>query len=432
LDAVQSDRFILANITNNNNKFWNITRYSNNVVATHYGRVGETGQTTEKNFYSEGAAISFYEGKCREKTGKGYVPQRTIEATGTVEMVKPSHDLREVAKAQITSASPAALQLIEYLAKANVHSILSSTKMTYDTNRGTFSTPLGIVTQDAIDEARNLLIQISDFVAIRDQGNSTLTPLLNQYLMLIPQDIGRSRPDPYRLYPDLSSIQRQNDLLDSLEASLQMVLSAPAPTAVAGIDVAPPKLFDCSLEIVEDGKEIDRIRRKYRETQQSVHLSSALDVKTVYLIEIGAMRRTFEQDGAKLTNIWELWHGSKKGNLLSILAKGFVIPPQNAPHCTGRMFGNGCYFSDQSTKSLNYAAGYWDGNRDDNCFMFLANVAMGNYYVPPRSMQNLPQPGYDSTYAQANKSGVMNNEMIVYRPGQIDPVFLVEFSKGGR
>ena len=41
------------------------------------------------------------------------------------------------------------------------------------------------------------------------------------------------------------------------------------------------------------------------------------------------------------------------------------VPPANASHCTGRMFGNGVYFSDQSTKALNYAYGYWGGGDRD-------------------------------------------------------------------
>jgi poly [ADP-ribose] polymerase 2/3/4 len=209
---------------------------------------------------------------------------------------------------------------------------------------------------------------------------------------------------------------------------VQQVMAGPNGSALP----APTRLFDCSLQFVEDGREIDRIRRKYHQTQQSIHGSSMLDVKRVFRVEIAPMRQAFAQDGAKLSNVWELWHGTKKGNLLSILSRGFVIPPSNAPHCTGRLFGNGAYFSDQSTKSLNYSWGHWDGRLDPNCFMFLCNVGMGRYYVPKGAGENLPRPGRDSTFAQASKSGVLNNEMIVYRTSQIDPMLLVEFSAGGR
>jgi poly [ADP-ribose] polymerase len=676
MNAMQSDRYILADISHNNNKFWNIIRYDDGRVVTHYGRVGEAGQQTEKRFGSEPEAVSFYEQKCREKSRKGYVPQRTLDGSPGAPVPIRNPDLKEVARQQIRTASPETQALVEYLAQANVHQILVSTTLRYDASRGTFSTPLGIVTQQAIDEARRLLTGISQYVAQDRHEDPGLVPLLNDYLMLIPQDIGRRRPDPRQLYPNLAAIQKQNDLLDSLEASLQLVLSGPTSSA----PVPAPKLFECSLSLVEEGKEIDRIRRKFRETRQALHGSHILDVKRVYLVEIAGMRQAFEQDGARLTNIWELWHGSKKGNLLSILARGFQVPPSNASHCTGRLFGNGVYFSDQSTKSLNYCVspevrvlrkdlswvpaselqvgnellafdeergegqiregarrwrtsivtnvgrahlpsvevvfdngdrmvvskdhrflfchtasavswrraedlkpgntvpryvetwkkpqdydsgwiagvfdgegwsckgsigasqnpgivydklsslledrtheswaisrkpsgsspthsvrqkggvhnrlrflgevrpervmrnhlswlegrifqaycypkvvevidvgirevvtlgtttktflaegyaahnswGYWDGKQDENCFMFLCNVALGRFYTPRGAGENLPRRGYDSTFAEGSKSGVLNNEMIVYRTSQIDPVFLIEFSRGGR
>ena len=96
------------------------------------------------------------------------------------------------------------------------------------------------------------------------------------------------------------------------------------------------------------------------------------------------------------------------------------------------MFGNGVYFSDQSTKSLNYAYGYWDGKHENNCFMLLNDVAMGKSFTPSGPSSNLPKLGSDSTFAQVEKSGVLNNEMIVYKTSQINPKYLVEFSPSGK
>jgi poly [ADP-ribose] polymerase len=163
-----------------------------------------------------------------------------------------------------------------------------------------------------------------------------------------------------------------------------------------------------------------------------MHLCHQLDVKQVYRVEIKSMRESFERAGKAVGNVMELWHGTRVSNLLSILKSGFVIPPSNAPHCTGRMFGNGVYFSDQSTKSLNYSFGCWGGSADQNCFMLLNDVAMGRYYVPKTWSQAFPAQGFDSTFARANRSGVINNEMIVYDTCQINPKYLIEFSEQGR
>ena len=142
-------------------------------------------------------------------------------------------------------------------------------------------------------------------------------------------------------------------------------------------------------------------------------------------------KAAFEADGAKLPNIQMLWHGTRVFNVLSILKSGLFCPPKSGSfHVTGRMFGDGIYGSDQSTKALNYARGYWDGGaRDKNCFMFLVDFAMGKHYTPRNSYESLPKPGYDSTFAEAGKSGVMNNEMIVYRNSQVNIRYLIEFEE---
>ena len=93
------------------------------------------------------------------------------------------------------------------------------------------------------------------------------------------------------------------------------------------------------------------------------------------------------------------------------------------------MFGDGLYFSSQSTKSLNYAQGYWDGGpRDNNCFMFLCDVAMGTYHVPSGPSSQLHKHGHDSIWAKPGKSGIQNDEMIVFRTSQVNIRYLVEFS----
>lgn len=424
--VVKEARYVLTNISNNNNKFWNIRLYTDGSCETHWGRVGEEGQRKLFAAYSEAA----FESKCREKAAKGYKPQKTLANTATASESMGKQKLAEVAAAQIETDSAETLKLVTYLAQVNVHRILQATTLQYDESRGTFSTPLGIVTGEAITEARDLLSRIGQFVSAGNYEDATLIGLLNDYLMLVPQNIGRGKPDPKALFPDLEAVQKQNGILDSLEASLQVVLTADTNGESETPEV--PKLFEAKLTLVEDAGEITRIRNKYRATHQAQHACRHLDVKRVFRVEIGSMHRSFQEKGRQFGNVQELWHGTRASNLLSILKSGFEIPPSNAPHCTGRMFGNGVYFSDQSTKSLNYAYGYWSGSRDETCYMFLVDVAMGKSYVPPGPSQALPLAGYDSTFAQAAKSGVQNNEMIVYRTEQINPTFLIEFAPAAR
>lgn len=424
--VVKEARFVLTNIAGNNNKFWNIRLFGDGSCETHWGRVGEDGQRKTIAGFSEIA----FDAKCREKAAKGYQPQKTLANTATSGQALANDRLAEMASRQIGTDCLETLRLVTYLARVNVHRILEATTMQYDESRGTFSTPLGIVTADAIRDARALLANLAGFVAKQDWSDDALIRTLNAYLMLVPQNIGRAKPDPQRLFPDLDAVQKQNNLLDALQASLDTVLTA-SESEQKMAAAPPPRLFEARLDLVEDKREIERIRRKYRATQKAMHACAHLDVKRVFKVEIASMRRAFESEGRAVGNVQELWHGTRASNLLSILRSGFVIPAANAAHCTGRMWGNGVYFSDQSTKSLNYAYGYWGGGsqRDETCYMFLCNVALGRSFVPKlwSAGQALPAPDHDSTFAKAGISGVINNEMIVYKTAQIDPTFLVEF-----
>jgi poly [ADP-ribose] polymerase len=418
-------RYVLTDVAQNNNKFWTAELHEDGTVVTRWGRVGDDGQC--KSFPSVGR--SYFESKCREKQGKGYRAVRTLEGTASPTRAASSAEVEILATQQIETNDSETAQLVARLARANVHNILTSTTLNYDTSRGTFSTPLGIVTQDAIEEARRLLTRIGDYVEQDLYVDSGFARAVSDYLMLVPQNIGRGKPDLRRLYPDLQAVQTQNGILDSLEVSLQNAL---ATSESVDETAAPEKVFHVRLHRVEDSAVIERIRRKYRQTQQGIHACAHLDVKAVYEIEVASMRQAFQEKGRTLGNVWELWHGTKIANLLSILKSGLCVTPPRSAHITGKMFGNGLYFSDQSTKSLNYAFGYWDGKREENCFMLLCDVAMGMPYTPRSYAETFPKPNYDSTFARAGVSGVGNNEMIVYRNEQVDLKYLVEFSPKGR
>lgn len=425
-------RFICVEVSFNekgHNKFWYITVYSDGKVKTEWGRVD---LTCSEKIFDQGSSekgIEFAEKKIREKTTKkGDTPYKEINVvnTGSTSPTKMSgSQIESQAVEQISKGDKKIEDLVKYLVKTNIHNITNNTNLRYDDTTGLFSTPLGIVGQSNLDEARKIIIDISKFVETNDHDNPQAIPLLNNYLSLIPQGFGMNRPTLKLLVSDQSAVQKQYGILDSLQASLDMLAkSANDPKVVSD----KPKVWDVSISSISDKKEIERINKKFQASSKSNHACSHLKIVNVYDVNVTKMTKGYDDAGSKLGNVMELWHGTRVGNILSIFSKGFIIPPSNASYCTGRMFGNGIYFSDQSTKSLNYSFGYWGGGtRDNNCFMFLANVAMGKTFTPSGPSQSLPKVGYDSTFAMGGKSGVMNNEMIVYKTDHCRITRLVEF-----
>lgn len=426
-------KYIKTDMDANNNKYWYAAVLDDGTYMQENARVGAANPQRRSENLGVSAAEAKFRKKCKEKESGDYVLAKVLNGSSSAksETVAKS-TLESIAVKQIDTNSPETIELIKKITKANVHDIVSATTLKYDESSGDFRTPLGIVTQDGLDEARTTLDQVSILLDQRMSfDDSKFKKLVNGYMNIIPQNVGSKQNSRFGIsdiFPDIEAVQKQSSIIDALSASLQKVITS--VPVVPGISTDEVKVFSVKMHLVSDGATFDRINKKFKSTLNSVHSSSALKLKRVFTIEIEHMKSAFDKHGKRLGNIKELWHGTRTANLLSILKGGLIIPKSGASHVTGRMFGDGVYFSDQSTKSLNYSQGYWSGNsRDNNCYMFLSDVAMGKEYVPSGPSQSLPRAGYDSTFAMANKSGVMNNEMIVYNLNQCTLTFLCEFDR---
>jgi poly [ADP-ribose] polymerase 2/3/4 len=436
--AVHSRRMICADVDANNNKFWHGWALADGTYVSEYGRVGETPRVDRRSIGVE-AAKNKVEADRKKRLNyklpkkKPYVDQKTLGdgavSSGHSGKRIDSTSLKATAVKQIeTGGNPYLTKLLGWLAEINIHLITGNTNIAYDLSSGTFSTPLGPVTADAIIEARQLLNVIADGVQKRAWNQDNMKQAISGYMMLIPQDVGRNRSWPEQVFGPADAIQKQGDILDSLDASIQAI-TADKTTKPKETEA---RVFNVKLDLIQDGKVIDKVRSKYKSDKGSHYDVATLDVKRVFGVDISTVSAAFAQ-GCKVGNIMQLWHGTKASNLLSILKGGLIIPPTSSSHVTGRMFGNGLYFSDQSTKSLRYATNAWGGGgRTDRTFMFLCDVAMGKPHYPSGYGGGRIPAGHHSIFAKAGRSGVQNNEMIVPRTNQANLVYLIEFTPHGR
>lgn len=437
MTILREEMLIKTSVDDNNNKFWKCwieDDFSYHVVN---GRVGGAGQVQPvKHFSDERGATRELESKMRSKLKDGYTVFTGVQAGTPKKQAHGRMALEMAASQQIrTSSQDVVSQLITRLVQANVHSILKSTTLTYDESTGVFQTPLGIVTIDSINEARALLQRIGKHVSGQDFTSPEIKELVASYLMLIPQKVGR-KLDVQALLPNDEAIEKQAGILDDLESSIEQVAQLKVQKGQED-EVEPEieKVFSCEIDVEEDPAILAEIERFYRSTEQKIHDSYGFKISRVFRVKIDEMHEAYENDGAKVGNVSLLWHGSRPGNLLSILKSGLMIPKSTAGHVCGRNFGDGVYFSDQSTKSLNYATGWWAGENSDKCFMFLADVAMGKAYIAKSSGETFPVDGYDSCFAKGgvtrfdwdNGRKLLNNEMIVYQTSKARIRYMVEF-----
>lgn len=427
---VDEKQYIKADPVNNNNKFWYIKLFDDASTEVSYGRVGSSGDTRSKTHNTQEAAEKFFNKKCKEKERgrNGEIPYQQIELinSGTSKSTDSTVDLKMIVESQINTDSDETKALIHYFIEENIHTITSSTTITYDVDTGMFMTPCGAVTLDTIDKARDILNDVGEKIELgEDLYTDDYSQLIGQYLMYIPHDVGRQLVAVDVIY-DLDDVKSELDILDSLENTYKMIEAGKAMTDDSGAKVDVPKLFDVQMERLTDKKEIKRIKDYFMSTVDRSHSCSHLRPTRIFKVAIASVDDAYAE-GSKVGNVRELWHGSNASNILSIMKAGLIIPPSSAGHCTGRMFGNGVYASDQSTKALNYAYGYWSGSAKAKCYMFLIDMAMGKEYNPRSYRENLPKAGYDSTFAKGGDCGLRNNEMIVYNTNQVKLKYLVEF-----
>ena len=415
--VLNSCTLIYVEVGENSNKVWRGSLLNDGTFLAEWGRVGNTLQSKHHCLGSVALAKTKFERTKRQKIRKGYTEAKLVDRdTKQTTKIEPD-DLEAISSKQIEHGrDPRSKELIRYLVKSNIHTFTSQTNISYNAATGRFKTPLGVVTPNAIAEAREYLSQIA---ATRKSNGYKLRQLLNKYLRLIPQNIGHKIDESQFVSPQ--EIQRQYEILNALDAAVSR-------------DSHSQIVFECNVNRVPgstaEGKKTFRwLNNLYKSTSNSNHVAAKYKLRRVYELNIPSMAKAFAAKEKAIGNVKLHWHGTKASNLLSILRQGLIIPPANAVQCTGRMFGNGIYGSQQSTKALNYATNYWNssGDDEDRVFMLLCDFAMGKEYHPQSYSRNFPVNGYDSTYVAPGAASTINQESIVYSTEQVNIKYLCEF-----
>lgn len=417
MTKVKEVKLVFSDLSKNSYKQWTGQLFDDGRVVSYWSAVGSTEQTKDYGCKGE----YFFNKKIAEKIKKGYEHAKVVLDIGPQQTFVKDKSLVDIALNQIEHSSDSIKSLIVRLVNSNIHKITASTSISYNSSTGLFQTPLGILTLDAIAEAR---AQLSFFLN-NFNIDSNYKRKIDSYLKLVPRQKG-NKLNYSDIFPTKESIQKESDLLDALENSLSL-LSTQKPNQVK--TETKEKVFHTKLEILNNKTERDRIISKYYNTRKNSHVCSHLKIKEIYKVEIQLTKENFDNNSKKIGNIQELWHGTSVSNLLNILRSGLKIQPPSTAKISGALFSSGLYFASASTKSLNYSYGYWSGKRESSVFLFLADVAIGRYFVPSGKMNNPPPSGYDSYWAKPGKSGIINDEYIVPKEYQHNLTYLLEFQE---
>jgi len=437
-----------GNIEGNNNKFYAIEIQKNpdsgeHRIFTHYGRINTSNvwdyrgpmslAEAQKEFDKivnkklKGKNVKDPDGTMRrEKYELVDTPSPTVGSPNirgkTVQNVRSKDSARAIVEHSKSKFTPDIQRLLLQFAQENIHQITTMTSISVTANG--LETALGPVTEEHVDKARGALTEIQKHLVngVADPSNKDVRLANNLYYSLIPHDFGRKITQTDWILDDSKLIQ-EFDILDQLAAAVQLGLNDQSDVSDqfnkldTEIQLASPAIMAEMNKLVEG-------------TKKHTHLGR-WRVKNVYEIKINKERERFDKIGQKIGNVKEYFHGSQNKNLLSISIGGLIIPPHNAGHVTGRMFGDGIYGASSSTKSLNYSVGGWSGqsNKFNNAFLLRVKFAMGKTYEPNSSMYGGAPSGYNSVSAWARKTGLLNDEFIVYSLPQCTITHLIELEE---
>ncbi|KAH9314167.1 hypothetical protein KI387_022794, partial [Taxus chinensis] len=124
-----------------------------------------------------------------------------------------------------------------------------------------------------------------------------------------------------------------------------------------------------------------------------------------------------------------LFHGTNDNAIKSIIDKGFKLPPKTKEN----MFGQGCYFATDSTKSAQQM--YTKGSNK----LLLCEVNLGNTWTvqqPCKDMdlEKIRKKGYDSLFSKRNGNatgGTVYDEFVIYDVKQAIVRYIVHYKKIG-
>ena len=323
----------------------------------------------------------------------------------------------------------------------------------------TLKCPLGQLTNEQVDKGRQCLAEAKRILASKKDDKELLS-LTNQFYGLIPHNLGAGARGQmsHLLIDDLNKVAILEDELDTLLDAKSI-----GATLTSNSTYDQYKSLDTEFSFIEhNDPRFGWLNKLIQDTKASNHrglgnivLLNAWDIqrgneRTRFLVrakqiadqcgrqvipdQMGVVaKRTdvYDKSLFEKANIIPLFHGTRSQNITGILKQGLLIRPAGVVIC-GAMYGNAIYWG-KSTKSINYTnirASYWASGNDDRAFLFVGDCALGNQKIATGSGQYSKDniKPYHSVWAQGGRSGVINDEFMLYETNQHNLRYLLEFT----
>ncbi|KAK4515576.1 uncharacterized protein ATC70_010527 [Mucor velutinosus] len=368
------------------------------VLWTRWGPFGQEGQHQKTPFLTKEEAVVEFKSIFKAKTGNNWEGHDTSfePKPNRYEIMKIAHHPKDAIIDNfdfLDSSVPS--DLTEEI--ANVMKLICNytyLSRVYSDTR--IDMPLGQVPQKRIEDARDLLNETYELIKTYKQLKSCYSDKAKiqeskvyafkiaqkcvAYSRLLPRH-GEANQAIRSLYNHDNSVIR--DELSKL-ADLSYVGFAANVILAAKhhVDSINPldyafRTLDCSLKSMSPSDDLN----EYQLVTKYMNSTSKSKFDLVHLFAVNradeaARFRPFEKEANRKL----LWHGSRVGNFMGILKQGLRATPRTSSK-NGALLGDGIYFADTFSKSLNYSTEIFGSHRSAYRLMLLCEVALGKEKV---------------------------------------------------
>ena len=481
VESVKRWTLNFTDIVNNNNKFYNLEVVKSSdgkfYLYTVYGRVGASGAKEYRACSDSYQAEKEAESIIKSKNKKGYVEVKLAKADIGSEQGKAKVDttvtIESLKKAGVkVTEEPQAVSKLHGEVQDLVRTWFGVTQEFVELNLDTNKCPLGQLSLDQIDKAKQILEEARNIVHAKKPDKDELNKLTSSYYSNIPHVLPRTiNADTLRFDADVK-IDKAFDILDvfSDAKNVQAVISK--KTAVD----SQYATLNANLEYVDPSEPTWKwLEAMVQETRASNHSGlGKLKVHKIFKLARNDEQRHFLETAEKIAkecgkwnpspiysnlvkkrpdvpkelqelyqkaNILPGWHGTRRANMIGITTKGLLIRPSGVIHA-GSMYGDGIYWAVHSTKSMNYCdvkGSYWAQGNNKTAYLFLGDVAFGSQEMAGGSRMYTRKniaPNHSVWAKSGGNSGLYNDELITYTasgPGQQHALrYIIEFETQAR
>jgi poly [ADP-ribose] polymerase len=406
--------YLICITANNNNKYYRMIP-KGDTFDVEYGRVGATCQ---KSSYP----ISSWNKKYNEKIKKGYVDQSDLIQDLIVEEKKKSKsDYKEIENKVIADI---------------VARLQDMANKTIQKNYKIESTQ---VTQAMVDKAQS---KIDDMTRVT---SATTVEMFNKDLIelfgIIPRKMGNVSDYLAKNTSDFGEIlKNEQDLLDVMRGQVVQHITQ-EETETEDESVSELTVLEAMGLVFEevDERDIKKIKTLLGDSRSKF--------KRAWKVTNLKTQKKFDDfvNKENITNIKQLWHGSRNENWWSIINTGLVLRPAANVVRAGHMLGYGLYYAPRAKKSIGYTSlqgSYWAGGSSASGFMAVMDVAYGK----PYDVNSFDSRYYDMTYEKLQKmcpganclhahaglhtgrGTLRNDEIVIYKEEQCTIKYLVEIA----